>query len=496
MNKSADVRAGIVSVVQSAPHYPEQPFCPADAYPEDRFDERQAHNHAYGAVRDALRYAGLDRDRFGTRWWNPLSRWIGEADRVFVLCNFVQHRRANETSAAFEAKCTHGALVRAIVDYVLLAAGTGGRVEFGNAPLQSASWAALMRDTKADAVERFYHHYEAPVTAHDLRAVVQYRTAMGRRGEPEASSEATVAFDLGENSLLESAQGNGHARFRVADYNPKLTEGFHAPGRHVYVISRRLLDADAIVSVPKLKTHGKVGITCALKGCVGAVADKSCLAHHRFGSPLEGGDEFPRDYAGILTAVSRFHDYVHSEPSRLGRGWLQIVDRSLRHAAGRLEPRIDGAWHGNNTAWRMALDVARILIFGRCNGTIAPTPQRRHLILVDGLVAGEGEGPLVPEAVPAGLVLFSDDLVGADAACARLIGFDVDAIPLIREGWRHLGCTSGVGDASALDIIVNGSASSVDRLDRVLSRPFKAPIGWRGVIESQRESQSVAAAGR
>src|SRR5262249_24057627 len=150
----------------------------------------------------------------------------------------------------------------------------------------------------------------------------------------------------------------------------------------------------------------------------------------------------------------------------------------------RLEPRIDGAWHGNNTAWRMALDVARILIFGRSDGTLAPAPQRRHLVFVDGIVGGEGEGPLAPEPVRAGVVLFSDDLVGADAACARLMGFDAEAIPLVREGWRHLGGTPYGRDAAALQVIVNGATSTLDRLGSVLSRPFKAPIGWRGVIEA------------
>jgi uncharacterized protein (DUF362 family) len=438
--------------------------------------------------------AGLDRERFGTPQWNPLGRWIGNGDRVFVLCNFVQHRRATETSTGFEAKCTHGSMVRAVVDYLLLATGSSGRVEFGNAPLQSASWPALMRGTKAETVERFYRRQAAPVTSHDLRAMVRYRTTLGRRGEPEGSSEETVAFDLGEDSLLESARPGDPARFRVADYDHRLIEGFHAPGRHVYVINRRLLEADAIVSLPKLKTHGKVGITCALKGCVGAVADKSCLAHHRFGAPREGGDEFPRDYAGVLTAVSRFHDYVHARPRGRSQGVLHIVDRSLRRAAGRLEPRIDGAWHGNNTAWRKALDVARILIFGKPDGTLASTPQRRQLVFVDGIVGGEGEGPLMPEPVRAGIVLFSDDLVGADAACARLIGFDADAIPLVREGWRHLGSTSGERDAAALKVIVNGSPATFNQLGHVLSRSFKAPIGWRGVIESQRERNLVRAA--
>jgi hypothetical protein len=178
---------------------------------------------------------------------------------------------------------------------------------------------------------------------------------------------------------------------------------------------------------------------------------------------------------------------VHSQPAGTGQGLLHIVDRSLRRAAGHIEPRIDGAWYGNNTAWRMALDVARILIFGRSDGTLASVPQRQHLVFVDGIVGGEGEGPLMPEPVRVGVVLFSDDLVGADTACARLIGFDANAIPLVREGWRHLGGARDVRDAAALAVTVNGSPYTLDRLGEVLSRPFKAPIGWRGVIESQRE---------
>jgi len=94
--KLSGSRTGIVSVVQSAPHYPTEPFDPSDAYPECAFDQQQPGNHVYGAVRDVLRHAGLDRERFGTDEWNPLRRWIGRGERVFALCNFVQHRRAAE----------------------------------------------------------------------------------------------------------------------------------------------------------------------------------------------------------------------------------------------------------------------------------------------------------------------------------------------------------------------------------------------------------------
>ena len=67
----------------------------------------------------------------------------------------------------------------------------------------------------------------------------------------------------------------------------------HTPTRHAYLIGRRFLECDVFINLPKLKSHQKAGITCALKNLVGINAHKDYLPHFRFGSPSAGGDEYP-----------------------------------------------------------------------------------------------------------------------------------------------------------------------------------------------------------
>jgi hypothetical protein len=288
-------------------------------------------------------------------------------------------------------------------------------------------------------------------------------------------------------------------RFRVSDYDPRRIEAFHLQGRHVYVLHRDVLAADVVVSLPKLKTHEKVGITCALKGCVGAIGHKDCLAHHRYGAPGAGGDEYPSDRWQIKRWVSAFHDLTQQVPVGSGRGRaLHIADRLLRSAMRRLTGVAAGAWWGNDTAWRMSLDIARIIRFARPDGQLAASEQRRHLVLIDGIVGGEGEGPLRPHPVPSGCVLFADDPVTADFACARLMGFDPDKIPLLREAAqiKRYPLVDGGAAPDLVSAAYNGQSLSVGRLDSPIRTRFVPPTGWKGHIEGTAGSAAGAAAGQ
>ena len=105
-----------VSIVRdSGLSYPAKgPYSPPERYPEYRYPDLSNNgNGVYAAVRQCFVQAGLDAGRFGTPEWNPLGQWIKPAQRVFVLCNFVHHRRPNESQAAFASKCTHGSVLRA-----------------------------------------------------------------------------------------------------------------------------------------------------------------------------------------------------------------------------------------------------------------------------------------------------------------------------------------------------------------------------------------------
>jgi uncharacterized protein (DUF362 family) len=480
----------LVSILsRSGVRYPDtESFSPGEAYPEYRLgDVSPAPNPVYAMVRDVLAQAGLDSEHFGSAAWNPLRSQIPEGSSVFVLCNFVYHRRPDESIETFQSKCIHGSVLRALLDYVLLAAGRGGRVRFGNAPLQACDWKAVQDETGAARVARFYAERRLPVEARDLRLFVTGRSGAGAMQvlEQRDAAGSAVEVELSTESLLSELDRGAPARsnFRVTDYDPTRTEACHRGGSHRYVIHRDVLESDVIVSLPKLKTHEKVGITCGLKGFVGAVGHKDCLAHHRFGSPRVGGDEYPA-HLWFLQPLSAFHDWVYRRPpdARL-RTLAHTADRVLRTAARRGGAVTTGAWYGNDTAWRMALDLARILRYADATGALRQTPQRGHLSLIDGIVAGEGEGPLDSRAVHAGTLLFGHDVAVTDRIACRLMGFDPNAIPLVREAFTASERPISDGTESPVACRMNGADLDESRLSPVVGRPFVPPRGWRGHIE-------------
>ncbi len=86
-------------------------------------------------------------------------------------------------------------------------------------------------------------------------------------------------------------------------------------------------------------------------------------------------------------------------------------------------------------------------------------PQRRYLALVDGIIAGEGEGPLASTPRHAGLLIAGRDPALVDVACARAMGYGEGAIRMIHRALA----TSGrpllpSSDVAALRVVVDGPA--------------------------------------
>jgi uncharacterized protein (DUF362 family) len=480
----------MVSVVaRSAVDYPDgvDYFSPDERYPEYRSGHMASTpNPVYRAVRDCLIHAGLDAQRLGSPGWNPLGEIIHSGSRVFVLCNFVCHRRPMESQADFWSKCSHGSVLRAVLDYVLLAAGPSGRVIFGNAPVQSCNWKNVLQQTGARRVLDFYAKEGARVEAKDLRLWIGERGILGQVNKTMSLNRGHngVVIDLGAESRLDEiyASGSRQPRFRVDDYDPRQTERCHSRGCHRYVIHQEVLKADIVVSLPKLKTHGKVGLTCNLKGFVGMVGHKDCLAHHRFRGPSEGGDEYPVD-SMLRGLVSRFHDWVQMRnPDKCAGGW-QIVDRSLRRVLTRVGAIQSGSWYGNDTAWRMALDLARIARYADASGEMRDTPQRAHLGLVDGVIAGEGDGPLSPHAVRGGALIFGRDVAAIDWIACRMMGYDPLAIPIVREAFRVMRFPiTDIREATIGPVTWNGQKIDEKSVPLIAGRQFSPPSGWKSYL--------------
>ena len=397
-------------------------------------------NPVYAAVRSCLAQAGLDQERFGTPQWNPFGRYVRPGNKVFVLCNFVKHNDQAHSPLRFSAKCTHGSVLRAVLDYLMIALGGQGSVCFGNAPLQSCDWSRVLQETGADRVEEFYRKHaegSVPVRAIDLRGHVVRQGRLGVLAlQRHAEDDRSIPVDLGTSSLLESFYSSqGAPRLRVLDYDPRRTSGATALANTFTLLIAKSWTQTWSSSLPKLKTHEKVGMTSAIKGFVGTVAHKDCLAHHRLGSPSRNGDEYP-DRLRLLSPLSALHEFANASPEGWARQVAQSVDALSRKVVRRFTRSIGGSWQGNDTCWRMAVDLARVVTYADRSGQLHLDPQRRHLVFTDGIVAGEGNGPLSPTPLEMGYLSFSDNVVLADYANCLAMGFRPAALPMLREAMQ------------------------------------------------------------
>src|SRR6185436_18604054 len=136
------VRRQRVAVARSAePAYPRlAPFDPGERFPEMPAGAAIAasRNPVYAAVRESLHRLGLDEARFGTPQWNPLGDLVGPGARVLLKPNLVRHE--NHGPGGTDCLVTHGSVVRAVLDYVLLALQGTGAVWIGDSPVQGCDF--------------------------------------------------------------------------------------------------------------------------------------------------------------------------------------------------------------------------------------------------------------------------------------------------------------------------------------------------------------------
>jgi hypothetical protein len=190
------------------------------------------------------------------------------------------------------------------------------------------------------------------------------------------------------------------------------------------------LAADLLVVVPKVKTHKKVGVSLAMKNLVGTVGEKNRLPHHTAGFPSNGGDEYP---SASLRAAARQWAAERARPLLAAGRWTSFF-RGVRRIEGALMREIterSGNWWGNDTAWRMVVDLVTILRQERAD------VGRPTLFLYEGLTAGAGAGPLAPYPIKLGLLGASADPVAGDWCIAKEIGMDPLRVPLLREAAKR-----------------------------------------------------------
>jgi uncharacterized protein (DUF362 family) len=292
-------------------------------------------------------------------------------------------------------------------------------------------------------------------------------------------------LDLGRDSLFYRHHGEG--RFYGADFETAVVNSHHQGEIQEYLIAGSPIACDLFVNVPKLKTHKKTGLTCCLKNLVGINGDKNWLPHHTGGTPRDQGDEFPDvKWSTVLESnIKRIgHKLMANVP--IAGNW---VYRKLRNTGKRVLGNSEfvvrnGNWHGNDTCWRMALDLNRALLYGNLDGTWSDWPNAKHyLCIVDGIVGGEGNGPIAPDAVHAGILIGGTNPAEVDATACRVMGFEPKQIPIVSNAFAPHRWPIGLGSLEALKVSDErtGELLCINNLDPAVPGGFRPHFGWQAL---------------
>jgi uncharacterized protein (DUF362 family) len=432
---------------------------------EGMYDDARA---LHALVRDAMVQAGLGQRDVAA----PLADVIPAGGSVLLKPNWVLHK--NNSGASMDCMVTHPAFILAALGEVL-AAGAG-RVIIADAPIQSARFNVLASPAWRERVAELGGR--TPVEILDFRNTVA--TVRGRDIRPRThlrDAQRFVRFDLESDSLLEPISWPV-GRFRCTSYDLDNLARVQRPGVHQYLLCREPFEVDVILNLPKLKTHAKTGVTAALKNLVGVNGDKNFLPHHRVGGSALSGDcyeglkPFKRAAEAILDRANR----------RIGkRGYLSLM-RAARLANAIHGGDLEGTWAGNDTTWRMVLDLNRVVQYGRLDGTLADEPQRTVYSLTDGIVAGEHNGPLAPEPISLGAVTFGANSAYCDAAHLALMRLAPERMPLVREAFAVMPYPIAEGRPEETEVRCRDASYTLDEVATRFGRDFCPPDGWRGRV--------------
>ncbi len=385
--------------------------------------------------------------------------------RILLKPNWVKHDFHPGDACCLR---THHAFTLAVLEYVLQQQPAS--VVLGDAPIQGCRWEQMILPGFLEKVQALAARYRVPVTVKDFRRMA-FDPVHNRVEVEKNPASDYVLFDVGRRSYLEPVTRPGKSQFRVSQYNPDRFDTTHRPGMHRYCITRELFEAEVVISLPKIKTHQKSGLTNALKNIVGLNGDKDYLPHHRIGGSAAGGDSYQGK--NLLRYWSELAlDSANRRKGKPGyKSWrrLSALLWKLSFPDKRLH-QLNGAWYGNDTTWRMVMDLNLVVHYGNADGTLSDTPRRALFHFCDGIIAGQGDGPLRPEPLPLGILLLSDHAALADRCAARLMGMQPDSIPLLRaaEAWLQ---------DTPQRILINGHPAGMADLEKI-AMAARMPPGW------------------
>jgi len=461
------------------------PFNPSKSYPEYPFKSIGQNNAIYDSIRELLFMLGMDKENYNKESWNPLGEIISPGDNVLIKPNFVRHYNLNLAGGTDEL-LTHGSIIRAIVDYVYIALNGKGNITIGDAPLQSGDFEKIIKIIGVDKIIDFYNeNAKLKINLIDFRVEKGHTDRFGifKREKLKGDPSGYTVVDLKDDSELFEISDD-YKKFRVTNYDKDEMVKHHNRTTNEYLIPNSVLNADVIINLPKLKAHRKAGMTCALKNLIGINGSKDWLPHHRFGSVEEGGDEYLHKSLRkrLLTRLNEKMDVTTNKYYLILMRMLHFSINATKLIFPYKDPYLEGSWYGNDTIPRTITDLNKIIFYADKNGVLKDKVQRKMFIIVDGIIAGEKEGPLTPSPKRCGLLVAGYNPVAVDLVCSRIMGFDYKKIPTFKYALNANKYKIFDGKPDDIEIL-SDKCKKLDEIIDMFNCNFIPSDGWRRHIE-------------
>ncbi len=452
-------------------------FSPSEKYPEYPFEELSSgKNTVYEKVRRSFFQLGLDKEHYGTKEWNPFGEFIKPGQQVLLKPNWVMHVNPRKDSLGMQCLVTQPSVIRAVLDFVIIALKGTGKIIVGDAPMYQCYFEELQKNLSYDKLWNYYYNKNISLEIKDFRNFIIDRSNKDDIIK-KVSKDDGILVDLGDKACLDEFDEKQINKFKIFGYPSSLMHEGHSKGKHKFLIHQDVLNADVIINLPKPKSHRKAGMTACAKNFIGINCRKEYLPHHRDGAISSGGDEYPSK--NIFKAI---HAKIHELNSRFIKPnkVFRLIDKVTRglELVFSINKKYDGCWYGNDTLWRTIADLNRIVQYADKQGIIKESKQRTIFNVCDMIISGEEEGPLRPTPKKVGAIVSGFEIAYLDCFIATLMGFDINKIKYI----PYLLEKNNL-DRNALKIALQDKTINFDNFD--LNLNFKPTSGWQGHIEKQ-----------
>lgn len=461
------------------------PFDPPEKYPELGEVDVNSNNQIYRWVRETLKNLGLDNKNFGTQSWNPLKEIVRPGMTVFIKPNTVRHYHLDGKDVL--SVIVHASILRPILDYVCIALKGSGKIIIGDSQVIEGLFDEALTASQLDKLLDWYRQKTSiPIECIDLRMNRSKRTWLyGKWGRVpiEKDPRGYTFVNLGEKSYFRDIDPS---RLRIAIASHKVMYKHHSEGRHEYLFPNSVLESDVIINIPKLKTHRRTGITIALKNFMGIPALKDSLPHFTTGAVEEGGDQYiyPSFRKRI---VLRLHDTIQTNPFVPVKFVCAIIKKLIWNSKLLIPFKDDvyeAMWYGNDTVWRTLLDINRAVLYADKNGILREQQQRNYFCFVDGIIAGEKDGPVSPDPVKAGVLMAGFNPVAMDDVACTLMGFDISKIKLVSKAEDEtIANRLFYGNRNEIIVVGNEDKQNIISFSKNHNLHFEPHPNWKGHIE-------------